>query len=160
FSRARWRHRRSASGPGTRGTRWRYRGWSPCNGGTCAWPPACPVGRSCSGVVARAGAGGGATLFLLVPAELDLAAHARTGGDGERGGLDVAGEHAGFEQVDALGGFDVAFQFAGDGDLLRAHATGELGALFDGQVAFDVDVALELARDADMAGAVDLAFDG
>ena len=75
-------------------------------------------------------------------------------------GLEVADEHAGVEQLDALRGFDVAFELAGDDDLLRAHATVELGALLDGQVALDVDVALELAGDADVAGAFDLAFDG
>src|SRR5690606_8813380 len=36
----------------------------------------------------------------------------------------------------------------------------ELGAVFDAQVALHVDVALEAAGDADVAGAFDLAFDG
>src|SRR5690606_305561 len=60
----------------------------------------------------------------------------------------------------ALGGFDVAVEVAGDGDLLGAHAAVEPGAALDREVALDVDVALELAGDADVAGAFDLALDG
>src|SRR3546814_13012101 len=56
--------------------------------------------------------------------------------------------------------FDVAVQLAGHHHLLGLDAAAELGALLDGQVALHVDVALELAGDADVAGAFDLAFDG
>src|SRR3546814_12052261 len=78
--------------------------------------------------------------------DVGLAAHARAGGDGERAGLDVADQHAALLQFDLRGAFDVAFQFAGDDHALGTHATGELGAGFDGQVALDVDVALAIGR--------------
>ena len=97
---------------------------------------------------------------LVFPAEVGLATHARASGDGQRTGLDVAQQHAAFEQFDARRAFDVAFEFTGNDDFLGAYAAGDLGAGFDGQVALDVDVALELAGDADVAGAFDLAFDG
>src|SRR5690606_23349698 len=101
-------------------------------------------------------AGGGA----VIPAALDVAADARAGGDGEGAGLDVADQHGGRLQLDALGRLDVAFELAGHGHALGAHAAVEAGAAVDGQVAFDVDVALDLAGDADMPAAGDLALDG
>src|SRR3546814_13484856 len=64
------------------------------------------------------------------------------------------------EQLHARGRFDVAVQLAGHHHLLGLDAAAEFGALLDGQVALHVDVALELAGDADVAGAFDLAFDG
>ena len=97
--------------------------------------------------------------LVVVPAEIGLAAHARAGRDGQRAGLEIADHHAGLQQIDARGALDIAFQFAGDRDLVRAHAAGELGAGLDGEIALDVDVALELAGDADAAAAFDLAFD-
>jgi hypothetical protein len=63
-------------------------------------------------------------------------------------------------QFDALRFLDVAFQLAGDGDVARAHAAGQLGAGLDGEIALHVDVALEAAGDAYAAAAFDLAFDG
>src|SRR5690606_23316809 len=146
-----------AGGPGTRGRRWRFRGWSPCSAGRRGLRPPFP-GAGCSwrGVAARLVA----LAVLVVPAEVGLAAHARAGGDGERAGLDVADQHAALLQLDQRGALDVAFQLAGDDHALGAHAAGELGAGLDGQVALDVDVALELAGDADVARAFDLALDG
>src|SRR5690606_17692016 len=100
------------------------------------------------------------TRLLLVPAEVGLAAHARAGRDGQRTGLQVAGQRAGSQQLDLLRGLDVAFDFAGDDHLVGAHAAGEPGTGLDRQVALHVDVALELAGDADVAGALDLALNG
>src|SRR3546814_20061278 len=88
----------------------------------------------------------------------DVAADPRACGDGERACLDVAAERARFEQLHARGRFDVAVQLAGHHHLLALDAAAELGALLDGQVALHVAVALELAGDADVAGAFDLAF--
>src|SRR6185312_6517425 len=75
--------------------------------------------------------------LAVVPAELGLAAHARTLGDAESGGFHVAGQRA------------------GDGDAFGAHAAVDLGAVLDGEVAAHVDVALEAARDAHVTGALD-----
>src|SRR5688572_17905428 len=38
---------------------------------------------------------------LLVPTELDLATHTRAGRDGKGARLDITGEHAAFQQLDA-----------------------------------------------------------
>src|SRR5690606_15916419 len=85
---------------------------------------------------------------------------ARTGGDRERVRLDVAVDRAGFDQLDPGRGLDVAFQFARHVHAVGPHAAGDLRAVLDGQVALHVDVALEAAGDADVAGTLDLALDG
>src|SRR5690606_23982294 len=161
----------SAGSAGRRGRSPRSAGSWSCSAGRCAWHLPDPAGR-CSrdefdvrlgvglvlaGGFAAAVAGAG---VLLVPAALDVAADARSGGDGQGAGLEVAVEPGAVEQLHALGRFDVAVEVAGDGDLLGAHAAVEPGAALDGEVALDVDVALELAGDADVAGAFDLALDG
>ena len=98
--------------------------------------------------------------LAVVPPELGLTAHAGAGCDRQRTGLQVADHHAGRQQFDVRGFLDVAFQFAGDRDLVGAHAAGQLGAGLDGEIALDAGVALELAGDAYAAAAFDLAFDG
>src|SRR5690606_6963566 len=103
------------------------------------------------------GLGGGAALF---PAELGLAPHPGTCRHGEGTGLEVAVEHAALQQLDPGGRVDVALQLAGDGHGVGPDAAGDLGTHLDGEVALHVDVALEAARDADMAGTLDLALDG
>ena len=41
--------------------------------------------------------------MLFIPAELDVAAHARTGRDRDRCGFDVADNHSGAQHVNLLG---------------------------------------------------------
>src|SRR6185312_14536104 len=60
---------------------------------------------------------------------------------------------------DTCGAFDVAFHFTADRHRVRAHAAGELGPRLDGEVALDVDVALEPPREPNVPGAIDLTFD-
>jgi hypothetical protein len=98
--------------------------------------------------------------LAIVPAELGVAAHARASRDGQRARLEVARHHRGRQQIDPRGFLDVAFQFAGDRDLVGADAAGQLRARFDGEVALNVDVALELAGHTHTPGTFDLAFDG
>jgi hypothetical protein len=62
-------------------------------------------------------------------------------------------------QLDALRAFDVALDFPCHHDRARAHGAREVRAGLDGQRAVDVDVALEAAGNAYVAGAVDLAFE-
>ena len=61
----------------------------------------------------------------------DVGRDARAGGDGERNGLEVAGWRRNWS-TDLRGGIDVASSSLGHGDLMFAHAAGELGARFDG----------------------------
>src|SRR5688572_4210401 len=136
--------------------RWRFREWSSCSAGRYAWRRACrDAACSCGCVRLRLVLGLAIARRLVLEAEVDLAAHARARRDGDRAGLDVADDLAALQQLHALRRFDVAFQFAGHDDLARAHAAVDLGADLDGQVAFDVNIALEAAGDADMARALD-----
>src|SRR5690606_28822094 len=95
-----------------------------------------------------------------VPAAFDVAADLGAGRNGQRAGLDVAGQHGRGEHFDLLGRLHVAVEFAGHHHLARLDAAVEAGAFLDPQVALYVDVALELAGDADVAAAFDLALDG
>src|SRR3982750_3360545 len=96
---------------------------------------------------------------FVVPAEFRLAAHARTRGNGERTGLEIADQYASLLKLDLRGRFDVAFELARDRDFLRAHAAVQFRIFLDREIALHVDVALELAGDAHVTGAFDLAFD-
>ena len=96
---------------------------------------------------------------LLVPAKFRATAHARASRDGQRAGLQIAVEHACLKKLDAGCRIDVAFQLAANDDGIGAHAAGDLRAGLDREVALNVDVALEVAGDANVAGAFDLAFD-
>src|SRR5687767_11527131 len=95
----------------------------------------------------------------LVPAELGAAAHARAVRDRQGSCADVAVHDPALVQLDALRAFDVALDFAGDDDRACAHGAGKMRTGLDRQGAVNVDVALELARNTDVAGAVDLAFE-
>src|SRR6185503_18079126 len=97
---------------------------------------------------------------LVAPAELHSAAHARAGRYGERAAFQVSVEDASRQQLDARGALDVAFDLTPDRDRVRAHAARELGARVDRQITLDVDITLELSRDAHVARAIDLARDG
>src|SRR4051812_35046294 len=79
-------------------------------------------------------------LRLLVPAEFRLAAHARTRGDGERAGFELAVENAGLQQLDARGGIDVAVELAADDDGVGFHSAGQVRTGLDREVSLDVDV--------------------
>jgi len=96
---------------------------------------------------------------LLAPTEFGAAAHARSGGDGERARLDVAIDDARREQLDLLRAVDVALDLTRDRDRLGPDAPRQLGTLLDREVALDVDVALELAGDADVTRTDDLTGD-
>ena len=95
----------------------------------------------------------------FVPAELGLAAHPGAGRNGHRAGLEIADHRAGRQEIDARGFLDIAFQFARDRDLVGANTAAQLGACLDGEIAVDIDIALETAGDAYAAAAFDLALD-
>src|SRR6202012_1531434 len=71
----------------------------------------------------------------VVPAEFHLAAHARPGGHREGACLDVAADHAAFEQLDSLGILDVTEQLAADDDDARLHEALEVGTRVEGDIA-------------------------
>jgi hypothetical protein len=52
------------------------------------------------------------------------------------------------------------FELAADDHCVGLYATGQVRARLDGQVALDVDVALEVTGDTDMSRAFDLALNG
>src|SRR5579862_1331755 len=97
--------------------------------------------------------------LAVIPAELRLPAQSRAGGNGERAGLHIAHDDTALLQFDERCLLDVALELARDRHPVGANGTGQLGAGFDGEVALDIDVALELAGDADAATAFDLALD-
>jgi hypothetical protein len=97
--------------------------------------------------------------LLVIPAELDVPAHARAGGDGDRSRLDVADDHSAFEDVDPLGRFDVALQLSADHDDRSQHLARQVRARLDVEVAVDAHIALEAAGDAHVARSLDLALD-
>src|SRR6478672_4730972 len=98
--------------------------------------------------------------LAVVPAEFSLSAQSRAGGDGQRARLEIADDHRGLQQIDQRSFLDVAFELAGDRDLVGAYGAGQLGAGLDREIALDIDVALELSGDPDAAAALDLALDG
>src|ERR1035437_2821142 len=73
-------------------------------------------------------------LGLLLPTELDLAAHLRAGRDRERLGGQVAVEDAGREKLDALGAVDVAVDLPRDRTGVGANASGERRAGLDREI--------------------------
>src|ERR1700704_5523155 len=98
--------------------------------------------------------------LAIVPPELGPAAHAGAGCDCHRAGLQVADHCAALQQIDMRGFLDVPLELAGDRDLVGAYAAGQLGAELDGEIALDVDVALEIAGDPYTSPTFDLALDG
>src|SRR5262249_54468221 len=97
---------------------------------------------------------------LAVVAKLDLAAHARAGGHGQRARLDVAVDDARLEQLDPLGVLDVADQLTGDADHAGLYVPFQARGGIERHVTLDLHVALELAGDAHVTGTDDLALDG
>src|SRR5215468_3134412 len=91
----------------------------------------------------------------IVPAKLGHPAHPSTGSDGQRTAFEIADHHAGLQQLDARGFLDVAFELAADRDLVGAHAAGQFRSDLDGDIALDLDVALELAGNAYAAATFD-----
>jgi hypothetical protein len=63
------------------------------------------------------------------------------------------------QQLYACRCIDVAFEFAAYDHRLCAHATSQLRTGLDREIALYVDVAFEVAGDANVAGTFDLAFD-
>src|SRR5438270_13752728 len=80
--------------------------------------------------------------LVVAPAEIGLAAHARTGGHSQRARLDVACHDAARQQIDHRRALDIALQLARNRDLVRADTARELGAGLHRQVALHVPVAL------------------
>ena len=80
---------------------------------------------------------------FVAPAKLGASAHARARRKGNRTCLEIAGQHTGVEQLDALRAFDVPFDLAADDHGIRADAARELGAGVDREIALDMDVALK-----------------
>ncbi len=99
-------------------------------------------------------------MLLIVPAELDMTAHAGARGYRDRGGLYIADDDARCEHIELLGGIDVALKFAADHDHAGAHLAFEPGARINAEIAIDLDIAFEAAGDAHIAATDDLAFDG
>src|SRR6185312_17251893 len=93
--------------------------------------------------------------LAVVPAEFGLPPQPCARRDGQRAGLHVADDDARMLQVDQRRLLDVAFELACDRHPVGAHAAGELRARVDDEVTLDVDIALELAGDADAAAAFD-----
>jgi len=98
--------------------------------------------------------------FRRVPAELDLAAHARTSRHRQRRGFEVADQLAVRQEAHMSGCIDVPVDYAGDGNVGNVNLGVNLGALFDEEVALNVDIAFEFAGDANIGIAFDLTFDG
>src|SRR5262249_2930432 len=137
----------------------RFAGSPSGSAGRCAWHLPPPVER-CSRGLASPQRECRLRRVLFPPPEFSATAHARSGGHGQRAGLEIAVQDAGIEQLDAGRALDVALDLARDRNRVGADAAGQLGTGLDRKVALDVDVTLEPAGEPHMAGAVDLAFDG
>src|SRR5271165_1000465 len=94
--------------------------------------------------------------FFILPAKLDVAAHARTRGNGDRTRLHVADDDAALEHVDPFGGLDIALQLAADHDDSRQHLAGQMRSRIHAEIAVDANIALEAARHAHVSGTLDL----
>src|SRR5579863_7423504 len=97
--------------------------------------------------------------LLVFPTEFDVATHARTGGNRDRSGLDVAHDDAAFLNVDPLGIFDVALKLAADHHDGGQYLAGQMGSGLDAEVAVDAHVAFESSRHAHISRTFDFALD-
>src|SRR4029079_19192628 len=100
----------------------------------------------------------GARLAFAPTPNCAAAAHAGACREADGARLEIAGEHARVEQLDALGALDVSLDLAADDHRVGAHAARQLGTGIDRQVALNVNVALEAAGETNVSRAFDLAF--
>src|SRR5579862_6747623 len=98
-------------------------------------------------------------MAFTVPAEFDLAAHARACRHGQGSSLDVAADHAAFQQLDPLRILDVAEELAAYADHTRLHQAFQMGTRVEGEIAVNVYVAFEATRDPHMTRTHNLALD-
>ena len=103
------------------------------------------------------GTGGG---FCFGLADVDAALEECAVFDGDAGSGDVAGECAFAADIDAVGGGDVAADFAEDDDFAGGDVGGDLAVAADGDaIAGEIDGSFDLAVDVEGFGAGDFAFD-
>src|SRR5271168_901272 len=97
--------------------------------------------------------------LLVFPTEFDMPAHARTRGNRDRSGLDVAHDDAALLNIDPLGTFDVALKLAANHHDGCQHLARQMRSRLDAEVAVDAHVALESSRHPHISRTLDFALD-
>jgi hypothetical protein len=104
--------------------------------------------------------GRGSFPLSFVPAEFDLAAHARSRCHGQGTRLEISHQQTRLQKFHTGCCVDVPLNLAGNYYGLSPNLSADMGALFYRQITFNVDIPLEAAGDADVACPFDFPLDG
>jgi hypothetical protein len=104
--------------------------------------------------------GRGSFPLSFVPAEFDLAAHARSRCHGQGTRLEVSHQQTRLQKFHSGCGVDVSLNLAGNYYGLSPDLSADMGALFYRQITLNVNIPLEVTGDPDVACPFDFPLDG
>jgi hypothetical protein len=104
--------------------------------------------------------GRGSFPLSFIPAEFDLAAHARSRCHSQGTGLEVSDQQAGLQKFYSGCSVDVSLNLAGNYYGLSPDLSADMGALFYRQITLNVNIPLEVTGDPDVACPFDFPLDG